>query len=206
MSLYSQENLEKLLHECYSELEKELTNSYYGFVLEKEKITIKSGKTTGKRLGQIKYNNIKYSYKTDWWGSVYRRSIESIGSFEITIFEKENRDEKGVKETIMHELIHTQKDCQNHKAEFQRWCNIIYNHLGYSCWSGQHEDVKNNNFVLNNYKYFNYCPHCNKITAYGNRMTKRFKEHSGYICLHCKTSIKPITKEEIILKGIKVGA
>jgi hypothetical protein len=182
--MYTQQNLEKLLNECYNEIEQKFKDTYYAnyFNFKKDRITIKSGHTTGRVLGRCNYYGVSYTY--DYWGR--RRTIKDISSFVITIYDHENRDIKGIKETIIHELIHTLKGCQNHKSEFKYYCSVIKNHLGYSCLSGQQDDIKQAEYRLN-FKHFLVCSKCNKATRVG--VVKEGKEKIR-VCKKCGAKIK----------------
>ena len=184
--MYTKQNLENLLQECYNEIEEKIGGTYYAdyFKFKKDCITIDWGHTTGTRLGACKYHNITYTF--DYWGR--RTSIKDIGSFSIIIYDHKNRDIKGIKETIIHELIHTLKNCQNHKSEFKWHCEIIQRYLGYSCWSGSHDDVKQVDYKLNNYKHFLICSKCNKILRQSNRMTIKYRKPQNYSCRACGTT------------------
>ena len=191
-NLYSQENLEKLLQECYDEIEKGLDKYYLEyFNFKKDGIRIQAKDTTGKVLGNCHYDSMTFDY--DYWGKKY---IKSVDRATITIFRHLNRDTKGVKETIIHELIHTLKGCQNHRAEFKRHCAIIKQYLGYSCYSGQHEDVKSAEY-LDNFKHFLICEHCHKVVSRGNRYTVVYRHPENCRCKSCKTTTKYMTLREV---------
>ena len=182
-----------LLKECLQEIDEKLGDTVYKSEFEFCKdLTIQWGHTTGRTLGQVHYDKINYSY--DYWG---RRKIDKIEKATITIYDHKNRDTKGIKETIIHELIHTLKDCQNHKSEFKWHCSIIQGYMGYSCFSGQHEDVQSIEYILSNFKHFTVCEHCHKITSKGNRKTRAFQYPEFYYCSKCKSKIKYMTLEEV---------
>ena len=184
--------LQKLLKECLQEIDEKLGDTAYKSEFEFCKdLTIQWGHTTGRKLGLVHYDKINYSY--DYWG---RRKIDKIEKATITIYDHKHRDTKGIKETIIHELIHTLKNCQDHKSEFKWHCSIIQNWLGYSCFSGQHEDVKSVEY-LDNFKHFTVCEHCHKITSKSNRKTKPFQYPQFYHCKKCKSNIKYMTLEEV---------
>ena len=199
--LYTQENLERLLQECYDEIEKALKDTIYlsCFDFKKDNIRIQAKETSGRILGNCHYDSVSYDY--DYWG---RKLVKSINRATITIFKHLNRDTKGIKETIIHELIHTLKGCQNHKAEFKRHCNIIKQYLGYSCYSGQHEDVKSIDY-LNNYKHFLICKCCHKIVGKGTRFTIPYKKPETRICCTCRNGNLEYKNLTQIKECIKLG-
>lgn len=193
--MYKQENLEKLLNECYAEIEEKLKGTYYEnyFNFKKDSITIQKGHTNGNLLGKCNYYGISYS--RDYWG---RREIEDIKSFVITIYDHMGRDIKGVKETIIHELIHTLKGCQNHKSNFKYYCSIIQNYLGYSCLSGKHEDIKNVDYQVDNYRHFLICPKCKKVLCHSNRMTIKYQMPQRYSHNACGTACEYVNRDTLI--------
>ena len=138
----------------------------------------------------VKFDSFEYEF--DYWG---RKRISKVKKATITIFKHEHRNEKGIKETIIHELIHTLKGCQNHKSEFKWHCEIIRSHLGYSCLSGQHEDTQSNDY-LENYKHFLVCTHCNKIVGKGIKFTQPYQHPETRICCTCR-------KSEIVYKNLQ---
>lgn len=193
--MYEQKNLEKLLNECYAEIEEKLANTYYKdyFNFKKDKITIQKGHTTGNVLGRCNYYGI--TYDRDYWG---RCSIKDIDRFVITIYDHKDRDTIGIKETIIHELIHTLKGCQNHKSEFKYMCSIIKQYLGYSCLSGKHEDTQNLDYKIGNYQHFLICPKCKKIVSQSNRKTKKFQYPQFYYHSECRTTLQYVDRITLI--------
>lgn len=189
--IYSQNNLERLMQDCLTEIKDGLKDtgyaSYFDFA---EDITIQAKETKGRILGNCHYDSFEYEF--DYWG---RKKISKVKKATITIFKHEHRNEKGIKETIIHELIHTLKGCQNHKSEFKWHCEIIRSHLGYSCLSGQHEDTQSNDY-LENYKHFLVCTHCNKIVGKGIKFTQPYQHPETRICCTCR-------KSEIVYKNLQ---
>lgn len=194
MELYSQENLEKLLQECYDEIEKGLKGTIYEsyFNFKKDGISIIRGHTNGHTLGQVHYDSMTFEF--DYWG---RKKIKSIDKATITIFDHLGRNEKGVKETIIHELIHTLQGCQNHKSEFKWHCDIIKRYLGYSCFTGQHDDTHTDEYKLSNYKHFLICEKCHKVVGAGNKLTYKYSHPETRICCACKTTTKYMNLQQV---------
>ena len=179
--------LEQLLKECLQEIEEKCN---FGFNICKN-LTIKWGHTEGRLLGQVHYDERKYGF--NYWGI---RELESIDKATITIFDHKGRNTKGIKETIIHELIHTIVGCQDHRSNFKWYCERIYDCLGYSCWSGQHDDVQSQDYLAN-FKHFLICENCHQIVKKGNKLTRPFKEYNHYHCAKCKTHINYMTLEEV---------
>ena len=182
-----------LLKECLKEIDEKFKNTsyaeYFNFC---KNLIIQWGHTTGHTLGKVNYDSIVYDY--DYWG---RKRISRIEKATITIYDHANRDTKGIKETIIHELIHTLKGCQDHKSEFKWYCSIIQSWLGYSCYSGQHADVKSIDYILGNFKHFLVCEKCHKILSKGNRKTNKYMYPQFYHCKTCKTDTTYKTLEQI---------
>ena len=115
--------------------------------------------------------------------------------FEIIIYRHKNRTIKGIKETIIHELIHTLDDCFNHGKNFKYVCDVVLRKVGYDCFS-YHQDNITNDYKLANFNYFNYCPKCKQITACGNRKTKRFYS-DNFFHTACKCKIEHATNKQM---------
>ncbi len=184
-NIYSQENLQRLMQDCITEIKEKLKNTQYADYFNfAEDITIQAKETKGRILGNCHYDSVEYEF--DYWG---RKRISKIKKATITIFKHEHRNEKGIKETIIHELIHTLKGCQNHKSEFKWHCEIIRSYLGYSCLSGQHDDIKTEEYILDNFKHFLVCTHCNKIVGKSTRLTRPFQHPETRICCTCRNEV-----------------
>ena len=175
MEIYDNENLKKLMEECIKEVHE--NTCYIRFDTSKIK-RIYASETTGKVLGKC-----------------HRTKTANGWEFEIIIFRHENRTEKGIKETIIHELIHTLDDCFNHGRNFKYVCDVVLRKVGYDCFS-YHQDNITNDYKLANFNYFNYCPKCKQITACGNRKTKRFYS-DNFFHTACKCKIEHATNKQM---------
>lgn len=174
MDIYENENLKKLMLECIKEIHEK--TDYVRFDLNRIAI-IHSADTKGKILG--KCHRLSYNSKR----------------FEIIIYRHKNRTIKGIKETIIHELIHTLDDCFNHGRNFKYVCDVVLRKVGYDCFSC-HQDNVTNDYKLANFNYFNYCPKCKQITACGNRKTKRFYS-DNFFHTACKCKIEHATNKQM---------
>ena len=194
MELYSQENLERLMQECYDEIESKFKDTYYNdeFNFKKDSITIQAKPVGNSRvLGNCHFDSLEYCF--DYWG---RKQIKEVKKATITIFKHLNRTERGIKETIIHELIHTLKNCQNHKSEFKYKCYLIQTYLGYSCLNGQQEDTKSVEY-LDNFVHFLTCEHCHKVLDKGVKFTNKYKHPETRICGICKGNVKYKSLEQV---------
>lgn len=191
------EKLDRLFKECIQELEKigiDINNKDIG------KIEINISKRNNKRYGACKQEepDIKSKY------------IEKIGRRKIVKYWKYNKhiieiskwvmelDEKIIKNTIMHELIHCMPYCNNHGAEFKRYANYINNKLGYdiSRVGNKEEDYKKSNLEYKEEKQLKYKIECQKCgyTFYRQRQNKNFTRK--YRCGKCGGRFEVINLKE----------
>lgn len=191
------EKLDRLFKECIQELEKigiDINNKDIG------KIEINISKRNNKRYGACKQEepDIKSKY------------IERIGKRKIVKYWKYNKhvieiskwvmelDEKIIKNTIMHELIHCMPYCNNHGAEFKRYANYINNKLGYdiSRVGNKEEDYKKSNLEYKEEKQLKYKIECQKCgyTFYRQRQNKNFTRK--YRCGKCGGRFEVINLKE----------
>lgn len=191
------EKLDRLFKECIQELEKigiNINNKDIG------KIEINISKRNNKRYGACKQEepDIKSKY------------IEKIGRRKIVKYWKYNKhvieiskwvmelDEKIIKNTIMHELIHCMPYCNNHGAEFKRYANYINNKLGYdiSRVGNKEEDYKKSNLEYKEEKQLKYKIECQKCgyTFYRQRQNKNFTRK--YRCGKCGGRFEVINLKE----------
>ena len=192
-----EEKLDRLFKECIQELEKigiDINNKDIG------KIDINISKRNNKRYGACKQEepDIKSKY------------IEKIGRRKIVKYWKYNKhiieiskwvmelDEKIIKNTIMHELIHCMPYCNNHGAEFKRYANYINNKLGYdiSRVGNKEEDYKKSNLEYKEEKQLKYKIECQKCgyTFYRQRQNKNFTRK--YRCGKCGGRFEVINLKE----------
>ena len=191
------EKLDRLFKECIQELEKigiDINNKDIG------KIEINISKRNNKRYGACKQEepDIKSKY------------IEKIGRRKIVKYWKYNKhvieiskwvmelDEKIIKNTIMHELIHCMPYCNNHGAEFKRYANYINNKLGYdiSRVGNKEQDYKKSNLEYKEEKQLKYKIECQKCgyTFYRQRQNKNFTRK--YRCGKCGGRFEVINLKE----------
>lgn len=191
------EKLDRLFKECIQELEKigiNINNKDIG------KIEINISKRNNKRYGACKQEepDIKSKY------------IERIGKRKIVKYWKYNKhvieiskwvmelDEKIIKNTIMHELIHCMPYCNNHGAEFKRYANYINNKLGYdiSRVGNKEQDYKKSNLEYKEEKQLKYKIECQKCgyTFYRQRQNKNFTRK--YRCGKCGGRFEVINLKE----------
>ena len=181
-----QQKLDRLFLECKNEL-----NSL-GIDIDNEKkygkIEISISKRNNKRYGCCKQEKPDKRYKT-----IIKRKRRKIiryerfeeHSIEISPWVME-LEEKIIKNTIMHELIHCMPYCNNHGLEFKRYAYLINKRFGYdiSRVGDKKSDLKESNItpVEEKYKYKIVCKGCNQ-EFYRKRLLKYFSRK--YRCGKC---------------------
>lgn len=97
-------------------------------------------------------------------------------------------DEKIIKNTIMHEIIHCLPNCNNHGEYFKKYANYINQKLGYniSRLGNKEQDFKNSNLdyieKAPTYNYKIICPKCGQ-EFFRQRINKNFARK--YRCGKC---------------------
>lgn len=167
--------LERLYKECIVELE-----SIGIFLKDVGMIDISIAKRNTKRYGCCKQECPDISTKY----------YEKIGRRKYLKYEKYNKhhieiskwvlelDEKIIKNTIMHEIIHCLPRCNNHGKYFKEYAKFINYKLGYniSRLGNVEEDYKKSNKEFKENTSYNYkieCPKCGQI-FYRKRLNKNF--------------------------------
>ena len=94
-------------------------------------------------------------------------------------------DDKAVKNTIMHELLHCTRDGNNHAVGWKRLANIVNRKLGYNITRTN----KYSDFGLQapapreDYKYEIVCSNCGEVIG---KRKRRSNVTSKYVCGKCK--------------------
>ena len=114
------------------------------------------------------------------------RCHRNLGSTYFTIYlnpKMYDMSEKLIKETLIHELIHTAERCFDHKYMFQAYANKVSRILGYNietkCTSDEWQQAKT-------YKYKLTCVKCGEV-YYRNRITKAYR--NLYACGKCRGNL-----------------
>ena len=105
----------------------------------------------------------------------------------------ENNSVDGLKNTIIHELLHTCQGCMGHNAQWNKWASKVYRELGYNIkrvssaeekgLSEERMEARAEQFK-SRIKYKVTCIKCGS-TGYYQRMTKFIKYPSNYKCGRC---------------------
>lgn len=104
-------------------------------------------------------------------------------------------DDKIIKNTIIHELIHCIPYCNNHGKEFKRYAKYINQKLGYNIarTGNKKEDYLKSNVKYNekeDYKYHIMCINCGQA-LFRKRLNKNFIQK--YRCAKCNGKFKIIS-------------
>ena len=182
------ENLQDLYYECIDEL-----NSIGINFDNIGEIDIKISKRNNKRYGCCKQEE----------PDILTKNIVKIGRRRIIQYDKFNKhhieispwvmelDNKIIKNTIIHEIIHCFPFCNNHGSEFKKYANYINKRLGYniSRLGNKEEDFRKSNLQFVDKKVYKYkieCQNCGQ-TFYRIRYNKNFTRK--YRCGKCKRKI-----------------
>lgn len=172
-----EEKLNKLYEECIQELKNigiDIKNSNIG------KIEIKLSKRANKRYGCCKQE--EPDKNTKYYETIRNRRYLKYAKFnkhtiEISKWVME-LDEKIIKNTIMHEIIHCFPYCNNHGEEFKKIANILNEKLGYDITraGNKKEDYKKSNIEYKENTKYNYKITCEKCgqTFYRQRIARNF--------------------------------
>ena len=105
-------------------------------------------------------------------------------------------DEKVIKNTIIHEIIHCFPYCNNHGKEFKKYANYINERLNYNITrlGNKKEDYENSNqeyIEENTYKHKIICTKCGHVY-----LRKRLKKNffKKYRCGVCNGKLEIVTK------------
>ncbi len=184
-----QEKLKRLYEECIQELK-----TIHIDVTDSSKIgeiDIKIAKRNAKRYGCCKqlepdkkyYHLVKRGYRRI---KVYDKFLKHTIEISKWVMEL---DDKIIKNTILHELIHCMPNCNNHGKEFKFYANYINENLGYDIQrlGNKKEDYKKSNLEYKendlDYKYIIQCSQCGLI-YYRQRLKRNFLR--DYRCGKCK--------------------
>lgn len=182
------DKLNNLYYDCIKELEsigiKIIDNEKVGF------IDISVSKRNNKRYGCCKQEDPD---KNDFYIKKYKSHFKIVYNrfkkhhIEISQWVLD-LDDKIIKNTIIHEILHCLPDCNNHGKIFQNYAKLINKKLGYniSTLGNKEEDYKksNLNFEENNknYKYKIICQKCG-VMFYRQRLKKDLTKN--YRCSRC---------------------
>ena len=140
-----------------------------------------------------KVNNIQINNRlTRTWGRcrTFRNGSNSYENYTFLIeisprILKDDMDDTYAKGTIIHEILHTCKDCQNHHSEWQKWARKVnkkYPQYKIKRTSSYEEMGVDFN---EEYKYVIYCKECSRKWGY-RRKTRVVQNVNRCNCPICK--------------------
>lgn len=101
-------------------------------------------------------------------------------------------DEKSLKDTIIHELLHTCKDCQNHGAQWKKLAQAVNEKYGYNIKRASSRTEKGLPEIKErDAKYAVCCTVCGKVFE-RYRMSKLIRYPNMYCCGVCRGKLKRI--------------
>ena len=179
-----EEKLTKLYNECLEELKS------IGITFDDKDITIKISKRNNKRYGCCKTLLPDDKYKVVIKKSLrkYIVKYENFKKYEIEISKWVlDLNDKIIKNTIIHELLHCLPYCNNHGEYFKKYAKLINEKLGYNITraGNKKEDFEKSNVDFKEseqYKYRIICTKCGS-TFYRKRLAKNFARK--YRCSRC---------------------
>ena len=182
-----EEKLIKLYNECIQELET------IGIILNKKEIGeihISLAKRKTKRYGCCKQENPDKNY----------RVIKKRGYKRIVKYEKYNKhhieiskwvmdlEEKIIKNTILHEIIHCIPFCNNHGENFKKYAKYINENLGYNIkrvGNPKEDYEKSNCKYIAEVKEYKYKIKCQKCGQEIYRQRFNIRKIKRYRCGKC---------------------
>ena len=131
------------------------------------------------------------------WGNCHWTRRGGTESFKIHINHillDDSVSDKALENTILHELLHTVKGCQDHGAKWSHYADIVNREYGYDIrrTDGDVDDAAAKLAkaqVRNSYKYKVFCPSCGAKWLY-SRASKTVQHPDWYRCGKCKTTLQ----------------
>lgn len=147
----------------------------------------------------IKYGNVtefKVNTRSRRWGQC--KCVPGGYSINISIaLLDERNDINGLKNTIIHELLHTCDGCMNHGPKWKAVASKVNDAYGYNikrCSAasekGVEKDTRPKHKVIE-YKYEIRCEDCGHIYK-RSKMSKVIQHPELYLCSHCHGKLKRI--------------
>ena len=170
-------DLNKLFDECKAELDS--IGIQYGNV-----VSIEVNYRAKKQCGLCREVRIGRTWEDN------RYSI-NISSFLLA----DDVPDEGTKNTIIHELLHTCKDCMNHGGNWKRLAEKVHRKLGYNIKRTSSCEEKGLEGVIikpQEYKYVFRCQQCGQEVK--RKKKSKFTEYyTNYSCGLCVGKFKKVT-------------
>ena len=186
-----EEKLNRLYSECLEELK------IIGINIDESKIKIKISKRSTKRYGCCKHQNPDLS--TIYFERKGRKKVIKYRKYNSHIIEISmwvmNLNDEIIKNTIIHELLHTKDNCNNHGKEFKYYAKYINEKLGYNIKTlgNKEEDYLKSGLNLSEEKY-KYTIQCIKCKNIFYRQRFNVDKVNKYRCGKCRGKLIVITK------------
>lgn len=131
-------------------------------------------------------------YDKQWEKRQYEISIS------VVLLDERN-PESALKDTVIHELLHSCKNCNGHKGEWKRLAEKVNRELGYNikrCTSPEEKGIKFNTLPKTKGgaapKYFVECSHCGLVYS-RTKKTKVIQHPENYRCGRCGGKLRHIS-------------
>ena len=145
---------------------------------------------------------IEYGTVVEWkintrakqrWGLCRHTPNEHIIEINKILLD-ENNDEQGLKDTIIHELLHTCKGCNNHGTKWKQLAETVNRTYGYNIQrtsTAEEKGVVNDTYKYHPMatKYLVKCNHCHQTVAKRTRRCGVVEHPENYWCGNCGGSL-----------------
>lgn len=118
---------------------------------------------------------------------INRMGVDITTQFTIALNERlvEYGTDHDIKEVLLHELIHTVKDCFNHKWQFKNKAYSMQRHLGYDALNKKYDEtILNRKSKQERAKYIVKCNGCGQI-IYRQKKSMLVEHPENYTCGKC---------------------
>ncbi len=138
--------------------------------------------------GNIKEWKINHRAKARWGMCTRKINGECIIEIAARLLTDDRISIKSCKETIIHEILHSCKDCNGHTGTWKKYAELINNQYGYNIkrvTSGKEKGIEEYESTYSlPYKYIFVCKYCGD-TLRRKRMSKFTKYYRNYYCRNC---------------------
>ena len=146
----------------------------------------------------IKYGSIKKfvvnTRATRRWGNCSGNKVNGFTIQISAVLLDECNDEIGLKNTIIHELLHSCDGCMNHGASWKRLAEKVNSKLGYNikrCSSASEKGVVEDHRLDNRRQYVIVCEKCG-LTYTRQRACRLVENPELFRCGRCGGKLKKI--------------
>lgn len=136
----------------------------------------------------IPYGNVEKFVSNQRFSRTWGRCQKTSGGFLIQISEKLLQDHvpmEALKQTILHEMIHTCPGCFNHQREWKRMAALVNNTYGYNIKTYSDAEELGMSPVVRKVKHRFVCTGCGLVIE-RQKESKFTKNYKKYYCSRCK--------------------